>query len=207
MDVQDAYTLLITYDTASSTTNALFLTATSAYKGFDDLTRALTDAHGLLLLPAALPVLVSELVYQFAVTNVADFDKKLLELEATTEQMLGESSDLTELDFFKPITRTLNVVKKGLGRSERRLRALLLLVTQVEGTTEVAIQAAPTARRPDLQIQADTLAERCNNLRGDCEHLLLQVQSMKSRVDDQHTIVSLLEKVSAVCMQQSNVHV
>lgn len=200
----DALTLFVTYRPSDGAISAVLLTKPdlpdlpdasdppnpSDTFGFRSLAKEIDKASNLFGLPATLPTIMLELVSRFAANVVWDCDKHLGPMETRAYDMLHDKTDVMTLDFLRPITRNLIKVNNMLGKSERRLGALLQCAKCCVTHTEEVLRLASDGRKNDLQRQASVLFDRLEDLTNDCEQLLRQVHHNKAKIQVLHPVVS-----------------
>lgn len=142
--------------------------------------------------PMVLPEALVDLVISSEASGTVSIDKKLSQLEAENSNLLESASVASTTTVQAERTaKTLNAVRSALGRSERRLQSLrYLLGTCRQYMHDLRSMPSIPNSLWDMDTAQRVLQAHNANMRGDIEHLLLQVQNNNARVQTQQQVVS-----------------
>jgi hypothetical protein len=183
VSVRDSYVLVVS--TSESWIRGLLLVQ-SEFPAQDELPSFLETAQSMTSHSVLLPIVLSEIVADFAGENIRKCDEMLDNLELQTGQhgrMSKPTGDILGLDFTK-ITRIQNTVNTVLGRSERSLKSTMHLLESCSSSILLLENKGIDSCIGDFDRES-SLALQKENLRSRCKNFLLNLEFNQKRVQSQ----------------------
>jgi len=189
-DPEDQNNALLVVKHLVADQHTLAVLATSRPLHEIDLAPILNTARKASSNPMLLPTALADLMVTAEAAGTTKIDDTLSQLERGNRALLHSASKLsTTVDQVEHTAQTLNDVRNALGRSERRLRSLALLLATCMAEIGMLSIIAPPHPQWDTAAAERILQGHNANLRSDVDHLLLQVQNNNARAQTQQQVV------------------